>query len=112
MTAKREPGAVGSRVASPAAAAVVAATPDTKAPAGESEGVMDVDTTTTATTITASPQKEEVWIVFPMNTTLFPNLFFQSPWVPELAALFDDIKAIAPGNAYDVIGSVYCVFLE
>jgi THO complex subunit 2 len=28
----------------------------------------------------------------------------QSPWLPELAALFDDIKKISPGNAYDVIG--------
>lgn len=28
----------------------------------------------------------------------------QSPWVPELEALFEDVKVIAPGNAYDVIG--------
>lgn len=30
--------------------------------------------------------------------------FFQTIWLPELAALFEDIRKIAPGNAYDVIG--------
>ncbi len=32
--------------------------------------------------------------------------FFQSPWVPEIKALFDDVKKIAPKAAYDIIGSV------
>ncbi|KAG6833844.1 hypothetical protein H0H87_011778 [Tephrocybe sp. NHM501043] len=27
----------------------------------------------------------------------------ESPWIPELAALFDDVKNIAPGNSYDVM---------
>jgi hypothetical protein len=32
--------------------------------------------------------------------------FFQSPWIPEIRALFDDVKKIAPKAAYDIIGSV------
>ncbi|KAF8639741.1 hypothetical protein AX17_001003 [Amanita inopinata Kibby_2008] len=28
----------------------------------------------------------------------------ESPWIPELSALFNDVKKIAPGNAYDVVG--------
>lgn len=35
----------------------------------------------------------------------------QSPWLPELSALFDDIKKIAPGNAYEVIGYVTKIYL-
>lgn len=53
LTAKREPGTVGSRVASPGVA--VAVTPDVKTTSGESETIMDVETT-----VVASPQKEEV----------------------------------------------------
>lgn len=30
----------------------------------------------------------------------------QGPWLPELTAIFDDVKKIAPGAAYDVIGYV------
>lgn len=30
----------------------------------------------------------------------------QGPWLPELTSIFDDVKKIAPGNAYDVIGYV------
>jgi THO complex subunit 2 len=30
--------------------------------------------------------------------------FFQGIWLPELAALFEDVRKIAPGDAYDVIG--------
>lgn len=37
---------------------------------------------------------------------LTPLVFFQSPWVPEIKALFDDVKKIAPKAAYDIIGSV------
>ncbi|KAM6495643.1 Transcription factor/nuclear export subunit protein 2 domain containing protein [Amanita muscaria] len=28
----------------------------------------------------------------------------ESPWIPELATLFGDVKKIAPGNAFEVIG--------
>lgn len=35
----------------------------------------------------------------------------QSPWLPELSAIFDDIKKIAPGNAYDVIGSASSLYM-
>lgn len=30
----------------------------------------------------------------------------QSPWLPELFPLFEDVKKIAPPNAYDIVGYV------
>ena len=30
----------------------------------------------------------------------------KSPWIPEIRALFDECKAVAPGNAYEMIGYV------
>ena len=30
--------------------------------------------------------------------------YFQSPWILQLEALFEDVKRFAPGNAYEVIG--------
>lgn len=31
-------------------------------------------------------------------------IFLQNPWQPELFALFDDVKEIAPAPATDIIG--------
>ena len=44
--------------------------------------------------------------MFPELFVLRPSFmnFFQNVWLPELAALFEDVRKIAPGNAYDVIG--------
>jgi len=28
----------------------------------------------------------------------------KSPWLPELVQYFEDLRKIAPGNAYDVVG--------
>ncbi|KDR65812.1 hypothetical protein GALMADRAFT_148396 [Galerina marginata CBS 339.88] len=83
LTAKREPGSAASRVASPAIGnSVPSDVPDPKAVAvGEPETAMEVDSVPSA--------------ILPKE---------DSPWLPELAAHFDDIKAIAPGGAYEVIG--------
>ena len=32
------------------------------------------------------------------------SLAYQSPWIPELAALFEDCKSVAPGNAGEMLG--------
>ncbi|KAF8165073.1 transcription factor/nuclear export subunit protein 2-domain-containing protein [Crassisporium funariophilum] len=82
LSAKREPGTSTSRVASPAMGnSVTLESSDPKPPADESEPQMEVDTVTSTTS-----QKDD------------------SIWLPELAVLFDDVKKIAPGNAFDVIG--------
>ena len=100
LTAKREPGVTASRVASPAMGNP--ATPESTDPkpssTDEVESSMDVDPV-----IPPPPlQKDEVRSI----TILRPPLtnFFQSIWLPELSALFEDIRKIAPGDAYDVIG--------
>ncbi|KAF9569407.1 hypothetical protein CPC08DRAFT_182366 [Agrocybe pediades] len=82
LTAKREPNAA-SRTASPAVSSVPPQAGDAKpSVTEENESPMDVD----AGTAPAPSPKED------------------SPWVPELAALFDDVREIIPANAYEVIG--------
>ena len=83
LTAKREPSASASRVASPAVGTPGNAE-STTAPSAESStetASMEVDTAASE----ANPAPE-------------------SPWVPELEELFDAIRKVAPGNAGDVIG--------
>ncbi|KAF7978302.1 hypothetical protein HWV62_899 [Athelia sp. TMB] len=86
LTAKREAVAVIARVPSPAVG---------PAPAKDSP----VDTPIPVVEVAAKDVKMEV------DTSPAP----QSPWIPELAAIFDDIKKIAPGNAYDLIGPGFYV---
>ncbi|KAK0490679.1 transcription factor/nuclear export subunit protein 2-domain-containing protein [Armillaria novae-zelandiae] len=81
LTAKREPSAAVSRVASPA---VVSTNPseandEAKAEPGNDDVTMEVE---------------------PAATSIAP----ESPWVPELAALFDEVKRIAPERAINTIG--------
>ncbi|KAF7301535.1 hypothetical protein MIND_00719000 [Mycena indigotica] len=33
----------------------------------------------------------------------------ESPWLPELVPLFEDVKRIAPANAYDIVGPAFYV---
>lgn len=47
--------------------------------------------------------KEEVSVV--LRKVIFcSSLFPQIPWIPQLEALFEDVKQIAPGNTFEVIG--------
>lgn len=80
LTAKREAGTANTRVASPALGSTSAkdSPVDRQITVGEA----------------AKDEKMEV------DTPPAP----QSPWIPELAEIFNDIKKIAPGNAYDSIG--------
>lgn len=38
--------------------------------------------------------------------TFLSLLIAQSPWLPQLEAIFEDIKKILPHQAYDVLGCV------
>ncbi|KAJ3574543.1 hypothetical protein NP233_g1708 [Leucocoprinus birnbaumii] len=85
LTAKREPSSASSRIASPALGAPASEASDKKTLASEPapmDGVTSADT---------DNAKEEV------RTP-------ESPWLPELAQYFDDLRKLAVGNAYEVIG--------
>lgn len=49
-------------------------------------------------------QKEEVSACFAIKMMSWILSDFQSSWIPQLEALFEDVRTIAPGNAYEVIG--------
>ncbi|KAF4602377.1 THO complex subunit 2 [Pleurotus pulmonarius] len=87
LITKRDPGVTASRVASPS---VLTAGEDNKPSKQENgdksstdETSMDVDGQVSDSTTAAAAN---------------------SPWRPELSALFDDVRKIAPGSACDVLG--------
>lgn len=82
LTAKREPSANPSRVASPAASGTIAEQPAK-------------DTTTTA------EESQDVTMDSVESSTPKPE---ESQWLPQLATLFDDVKKIAPSGAIEAIG--------
>ncbi|CAA7260264.1 unnamed protein product [Cyclocybe aegerita] len=97
LTAKREPNSAVSRLASPAVGATAPAeVSDANPPVEETEATMDVDAPPVTSGQKEEPPKEEA----PKEETRKE----ESPWVPELTKLFDDVKRIAPGNAFEVIG--------
>ena len=98
LTAKREPGATASRVASPAVGNSATSESADPKPSSidEVESSMDVD-------LAPPPPKDDVCSLNYPFFALFTN-FFQSVWLPELVALFEDVRKIAPADAYDVIG--------
>lgn len=104
LTAKREPSSASSRIASPAlgAPSSTSETPGKKAPATESttmEGVgSDVDVVNGETSRTPEVRVK----VVEMMPAYLINA--KSPWLPELVQYFEDLRKIAPGNAYDVVG--------
>ncbi|KAI0750889.1 transcription factor/nuclear export subunit protein 2-domain-containing protein [Daedaleopsis nitida] len=89
LTAKREPNVTASRVASPNPGAESAANGDVS---GEPK-----------VTVSESQSGDVVM----ESTEDKANTPLESPWLPELAALFDDVKNIAPGNAAEVIGPAF-----
>ena len=82
LTAKREPSANPSRVASPAAPGATTEQP-AKDAISTTEESQDV-TMDSAETSTPKPEEPQ--------------------WLPQLAALFDDVKKIAPPGAIEAIG--------
>lgn len=99
LTAKRE-AVAASRVASPALNNISLDSVEVKPPVEEKQEdvAMEVEPVPAASTAQA-PEVSQT------RTLCHSKLIHsQSPWLPELSALFDDIKKIAPGNAYEVIG--------
>ncbi|KAI0375719.1 hypothetical protein BV20DRAFT_1059341 [Pilatotrama ljubarskyi] len=86
LTAKREPNTTASRVASP--------NPGAETPAnGEMTGE--------AKPSAPDAQATDVTMETPDVPFASPP---ENPWLPELYPYFDEVKKIAPGNAYEVIG--------
>lgn len=100
LKAKREPTTSTSRVASPTVGATtitdISAEPKVLATENTSTDDINMETDTEAV------RSNEV---SPLSGQILINNL-QGPWLPELSAIFDDIKKIAPGNAYEVIGLV------
>ncbi|RDX55708.1 hypothetical protein OH76DRAFT_1461168 [Lentinus brumalis] len=108
LTAKREPNVSASRVASPNPGADSTPNGETngepKAVVGESQPgdvVMEVAEEKTATAAEVSPT------CAPSTSNRQIMSTAQNPWLPELYALFDDVKKIAPGNAAEIIGPAF-----
>ncbi|KAI0722891.1 transcription factor/nuclear export subunit protein 2-domain-containing protein [Earliella scabrosa] len=89
LAAKREGNATASRVASPNPGADMPFSGETMI-----EG---------KTTINESQSGDVVMESVEERVATPP----ESPWLPELAALFDDVRKIAPGNAAEVIGPAF-----
>jgi THO complex subunit 2 len=82
LTAKREPATTSSRVASPAVSG----------------------TTTEQSAKDSTPAAEESQDVVMDPAESFTPKLEESQWLPQLAALFDDVKKIAPPGAIEAIG--------
>jgi THO complex subunit 2 len=82
LTAKREPSANPSRIASPAVAGTT-----TEQPAKDATGATEESQDVVMDPVESSTSKPE-----------------EPQWLPQLAALFDDVKNIAPPGAIEATG--------
>jgi len=82
LTAKREPSANPSRVASPAVSGTT-----TEQPAKDTNTVVEESQDVVMDSVESSTPKPE-----------------EPQWLPQLAALFDDVKKVAPPGAIEAIG--------
>jgi THO complex subunit 2 len=110
LAAKRDPSIANSRIASPAVGDTGSSEPPTtvesKPSAQEvkqSEDVVMENGDSQALTVSPAPEVGSPHLTWFLPLTVD---LFQSPWVPEIKALFDDVKKVAPKAAYDIIGSV------
>ena len=112
LAAKRDPSIANSRIASPAVGEVSSS--ETPAPAAESKSsnqeaksLEDVvmENGDSQGPVNASSSAPEVSAGH-LNASHGSHMVVQGPWVPEMRALFEDVKKIAPKAAYDIIGSV------
>jgi THO complex subunit 2 len=112
LAAKRDPSIVNSRIASPAVGEVnsseTSAPTESKSNTQEAKSSDDVvmengDSQGTVNGLSA-PEVSADQLNASHGVT--SHMVVQGPWVPEMRALFDDIRKIAPKAAYDVIGSV------
>ncbi len=111
LTAKREPNATASRVASPSPGADKNVNGET---AGEPKPAVNESKSgeivmESAEERTATAPEVRLFCVRPRPPQRM-TFDSQSPWLPELYALFDDVRKIAPGTAAEVIGYAH-IFL-
>ena len=98
LKAKREPSTTTSRVSSPG----IGATTATKDAPVDQKSVPENTSAEDVSMEADSPAVRSLFILLDYKDK--HSNASQSPWLPELSAIFDDIKKIAPGNAYDVMG--------
>ena len=109
LAAKRDPSIVNSRIASPAVGEVSSS--ETPVPAesklGSQEAKSSEDVVMENGDSQGSASAPEV-SAGGLNAShgVTSHMVVQGPWVPEMRALFEDVKKIAPKAAYDIIGSV------
>ena len=105
LAAKREGNATASRVASPNPGADMPFSGETmiegKTMINESQSG-DVVMESVEERVATPPEVRRSRVPPPPTQPM--TVGPQSPWLPELAALFDDVRKIAPGNAAEVIG--------
>jgi THO complex subunit 2 len=112
LAAKRDPSiAANSRIASPVVGdasssevpLVVDSRPSTQEIKSSDDVIME-NGDSQAPTVSPAPEVSAEY--FSLGYPPLTASCFQSPWVTEIRALFDDVKKIAPKAAYDVIGLV------
>ncbi|KAE9385705.1 hypothetical protein BT96DRAFT_1006795 [Gymnopus androsaceus JB14] len=99
LTAKREPSVSQSRVASPL--------PKNTELAPESKPASDGPTESKSAS-DVPPTSEDVYNLSP-SMLLVGLSVAQSPWLPQLEAIFEDVQKILPNQAYDVLGPGFYV---
>ncbi|KAI0312477.1 transcription factor/nuclear export subunit protein 2-domain-containing protein [Amylostereum chailletii] len=96
LAAKRDPTSVASRVASPAV--------------GESVPATTKDISEESKSLAVPDAKTDEDVVMENSDAAPPVKLSQadvSPWVPELLALFEDVKRIIPKSAHETIGPAF-----
>ena len=110
LAAKRDPSIANSRIASPAvgeaSSSETSGPAESKSSAQEAksleDAVMENGDSQGAVNASSAPEVSAGHL----NASHGSHMVVQGPWVPEMRALFEDVKKIAPKAAYDIIGSV------
>jgi len=113
LAAKRDPSIANSRIASPAVGEVGSSSEmpvpaESKSSTQETKPSEDVvmENGDSQASVNASSAPEVCTGRLNTSHGVTSHMVVQGPWVPEMRALFEDVKKIAPKAAYDIIGSV------
>ena len=116
LAAKRDPSIANSRIASPAVGEVSSSSEapalvepnksSTQAEATKSSADDVVMENGDSQVSSSSAPEVSTGQLNASHAGITSHMVVQGPWVPEMRALFEDVKKIAPKAAYDVIGSV------
>lgn len=112
LTAKREPSVSQSRVASPLPKNTELAPESKPASDGPTESKSASDVPPTSEDVSMEPDPSSRVPTAPEVYNLSPSMLLvglsvaQSPWLPQLEAIFEDVQKILPNQAYDVLGCV------